>query len=98
MSFRCTCDRTDGSGGKAFRITGTFPAPEYQLQNQSLKRPWKKIPGIYHTKGEGIPSSAAAKAAAGKKDADFFHNLALKAQKAMEQNALQTLKVFSGKE
>lgn len=39
----------------------------------------------------------AAKVAAEKKSADFFHNMALCAQNAMEANVLATLKVFSGK-
>lgn len=38
---------------------------------------------------------AEAKATVGNKDADFFHNLALKAENAMRENALATLKVFS---
>ncbi len=41
---------------------------------------------------------AAAKATIEEKSADFYHNLALNAQKAMYENALQTLKVFSEKE
>lgn len=41
---------------------------------------------------------AEAKATVEKKDADFFHNLALNAQKAMKENALATLKVFSNME
>ncbi|MBQ8407100.1 MAG: class II fructose-bisphosphate aldolase, partial [Clostridia bacterium] len=40
---------------------------------------------------------AAAKATVESKDADFYHNLALNAQMAMKENALATLKVFSGK-
>ncbi len=40
---------------------------------------------------------AAAKGTVEEKQADFFHNLALNAQKAMQENALETLKVFSGK-
>lgn len=40
---------------------------------------------------------AAAKETVAAKDADFFHNLALNAQNAMKENALATLKVFSGK-
>lgn len=40
---------------------------------------------------------ASAKKTVESKDADFFHNLALKAQFAMKENALRTLKVFSGK-
>ena len=40
---------------------------------------------------------AVAKTTVEKKEADFFHNLALNAQKAMKENALATLKVFSGK-
>ncbi|MDE6397850.1 MAG: class II fructose-bisphosphate aldolase [Clostridiales bacterium] len=39
----------------------------------------------------------AAKKTAEKTPADFFHNMALAAQKAMEENAYETLKVFSGK-
>lgn len=39
---------------------------------------------------------AAAKETVESKEADFFHNLALRAQMAMRQNALETLKVFSG--
>lgn len=38
---------------------------------------------------------AEAKSTVEKKDADFFHNLALNAQNAMKENALSTLKVFS---
>lgn len=38
---------------------------------------------------------ASAKATVEMKGADFFHNLALNAQKAMKENALATLKVFS---
>lgn len=41
---------------------------------------------------------AAAKRTVESKDADFFHNLALNAQKQMRENALATLKVFSNKE
>lgn len=41
---------------------------------------------------------AQAKETVEKKDADFFHNLALNAQRAMQENAEITLKVFSGKE
>ena len=40
---------------------------------------------------------ASTKATVESKDADFFHNLALNAQNAMKENALGTLKVFSGK-
>lgn len=39
----------------------------------------------------------AAKKTAEKIPADFFHNMALCAQKAMEENVYNTLKVFSGK-
>ena len=39
---------------------------------------------------------AEAKKTVENKEADFFHNLALNAQKAMKENALATLKVFSG--
>ena len=39
---------------------------------------------------------AAAKAHAEKEPTGFFHDMALSAQKAMEENALATLKVFSG--
>lgn len=39
---------------------------------------------------------AAAKDTVEKVSADFFHNLALNAQNAMKENALETLKVFSG--
>ena len=39
---------------------------------------------------------AAAKAHAEKQGCGFFHDMALDAQKAMEENALTTLKVFSG--
>ena len=41
---------------------------------------------------------AEAKATVEAKDADFFHVLALNAQKAMKKNALETLKVFSNME
>ena len=41
---------------------------------------------------------AAAKKTVERKDADFFHNLALNAQNAMKENALATLKVFSNME
>jgi fructose-bisphosphate aldolase class II len=41
---------------------------------------------------------AEAKKCVESKEADFFHNLALGAQKAMEENALATLKIFSGLE
>ena len=41
---------------------------------------------------------AEAKATVEKRDADFFHNLALNAQKAMKENALATLIVFSNME
>lgn len=41
---------------------------------------------------------AQAKRTAEQKDADFFHNLAFDVQKAMKENALKTLKVFSGME
>ena len=40
---------------------------------------------------------AAAKRAIERKEADFYHNLALDAQNAMKGNVLETLKVFSGK-
>lgn len=39
---------------------------------------------------------AAAKAHAEKQPTGFFHDMALSAQRAMEENALETLKVFSG--
>jgi fructose-bisphosphate aldolase class II len=39
---------------------------------------------------------AAAKKRTEEIPADFFHNLALDAQRAMKENALETLKVFSG--
>lgn len=41
---------------------------------------------------------AAAKQTVATKDADYYHNMALNAQYAMKENALQTLKVFSNKE
>ena len=41
---------------------------------------------------------AAAKAHAEKESTGFFHDMALSAQKAMEENALRTLRVFSNKE
>lgn len=40
---------------------------------------------------------AAAKETSEKVASDFFHNLALNAQKAMYENALATMKVFAGK-
>lgn len=40
---------------------------------------------------------ASAKETVEKTPADFFHNLALNAQKAMKENAYATLKIFSGK-
>ena len=40
---------------------------------------------------------AAARATVNAKESDFYHNLALNAQMAMKENALETLKVFSGK-
>lgn len=40
---------------------------------------------------------AAAKKTVGEVEADFFHNLALNAQKAMEQTAEATIRVFAGK-
>ena len=67
----------------------------HEEYREVIRRGINKINYYSYMSYEGY---AAAKAAAGKKDADFFHNLALNAQKAMEQNALQTLKVFSGKE
>ena len=39
---------------------------------------------------------AAAKALSEVRPEGFFHDMALQAQKAMEENALATLKVFSG--
>ena len=41
---------------------------------------------------------AEAKATVESCEADFFHNLALRVQNAMKENALATLRVFSGKE
>lgn len=41
---------------------------------------------------------AAAKAHAEKEPSGFFHDMALSAQKAMEENALRTLRIFSNKE
>ncbi len=41
---------------------------------------------------------AAAKRAVEEKSEDFFHNLALTAKEAMKENALRTLRVFSGAE
>ena len=41
---------------------------------------------------------AAAKAHAEANGSGFFHDMALCAQKAMEENALSTLHVFSGKQ
>ena len=67
----------------------------HEEYREVIRRGINKINYYSYMSYEGY---AAAKVAAGKKDADFFHNLALNAQKAMEQNALQTLKVFSGKE
>lgn len=40
---------------------------------------------------------AAAKKMASETDADFYHNLALTAQKAMKENVLETMKVFYNK-
>ena len=40
---------------------------------------------------------AAAKECTEQVGADFFHNLAIRAQSAMKENALATLRVFSGK-
>ena len=41
---------------------------------------------------------AEAKATVEEREADFFHNLAFRVQNAMKENALATLRVFSGKE
>lgn len=41
---------------------------------------------------------AQAKATVEAKEADFFHNLALNAQKAMRENALATMKIFANME
>lgn len=41
---------------------------------------------------------AAAKSEAEKKNADFYHNLVLAAEQAMEQKAEEVLRVFSRKE
>ena len=41
---------------------------------------------------------ADAKATVEKKEADFFHHLALNAQNAMKENAIATLRVFSNME
>ena len=38
----------------------------------------------------------AAKQTVAQKDADFFHNLALQAQYAMQENARKTMQVFVG--
>ena len=40
---------------------------------------------------------AAAKETVEETPADFYHNLALRAQKAMYENAKKTMKVFAGK-
>lgn len=40
----------------------------------------------------------AAKATVAQRDADYFHNLALQAQKAMQANVMRTLRVFCGEE
>lgn len=40
---------------------------------------------------------AAAKAAVAKKDADYYHNLALDAKLAMKENIMETMKVFYNK-
>ncbi|MBO5883669.1 MAG: class II fructose-bisphosphate aldolase [Clostridia bacterium] len=40
---------------------------------------------------------AEAKAVAEEKESDFFHNMALRVQNKMKDNALETLRVFSGK-
>ena len=39
---------------------------------------------------------AEAKAAVAERDADFYHNLALRVQNAMKENVLNTMKVFCG--
>jgi hypothetical protein len=41
---------------------------------------------------------AAAKVIAERKVEGFYHDMALSAQNAMQENALSTLKVFSGRE
>lgn len=59
-----------------------------------IKRGINKINYYSYMSYEGY---AAAKKTVEQVPSDFFHNLALSAQKAMYQNALTTLKVFSGK-
>jgi len=59
-----------------------------------IRRGINKINYFSYMSYEGY---AAAKAAVEAKPADFFHELAYRAQLAMKENALTTLKVFTGK-
>ncbi len=66
----------------------------HEEYREVVKRGIRKINYYSYMSYDGY---AAAKTAVEEKSADFYHNLALKAQKAMYENALATLKVFSGK-
>ena len=67
----------------------------HEEYREAIRRGISKINYYSYMAYEGY---AAAKATIEEKSADFYHNLALNAQKAMYENALQTLKVFSEKE
>lgn len=66
----------------------------HEEYREAIKRGITKINYYTYMSYDGY---AAAKETVQKKEADFYHNLALNAQKAMYQKALETLKVFSGK-
>ena len=59
-----------------------------------IKRGINKINYYSYMSYEGY---AAAKKTAEEKESDFFHNMALNVQNAMKENAIETLRVFSGK-
>lgn len=60
-----------------------------------IKRGIRKINYFSYMSYDGY---AAAKRTVEEKSEDFFHNLALNAKNAMKENALKTLRVFSGLE
>jgi len=66
----------------------------YEEYREVIRRGINKINYYSYMAYEGY---AAAKETTEKVPADFFHNLALNAQKAMQKKAYDTLKVFSGK-
>ena len=67
----------------------------HEEYREAMRRGIRKINYFSYMSYDGY---AAAKATVERKEADFFHILAWNAQQAMKKNALDILKVFSGKD